>query len=351
MSLEVLVSVRSLGVRNHETWGQQAQNSTSQGKSKITVISLPIPRGNASNLVQYWARFRWWTKSSNTMVRSSVWGRFSKVCFKSVRETPQMNLNTSPTCFEGPRGWKIWFRAPGSENRVSSLHSYRDRPQHCSGTRLNHFGAHVCIFIYTVWRKQTGESFRLCVCMSSLVVSWKVGQNCRCLTLPCSRCHSGFRPFRLRFSKTSATKREKWDQPKPVRPIEAKCNQVRPSCRCGHPLGWTRTHCSTRGYSGRGSPLPGKGVGAVPGVLEPLWRWLAFILNSYRGMTKPKVLGVLACGTDSAGPSGFPMRCSWSNMHELKSMDCCWHPVSPRPAANGGGASGRVPGVASWGLL
>ena len=42
----------------------------------------------------------------------------------SMRKTPQMQLNTSPTCFEGPRGREIWFRDPGPENRVQVLLNY-----------------------------------------------------------------------------------------------------------------------------------------------------------------------------------------------------------------------------------
>jgi len=36
-------------------------------------------------------------------------------------KTTQMYLNTSPNCFEGPRGWKILFRGPGPENRLPVL--------------------------------------------------------------------------------------------------------------------------------------------------------------------------------------------------------------------------------------
>jgi len=37
------------------------------------------------------------------------------------QKTPQMNLNTSPTCFEGPGGRKIGFRDPGHEKYKTSL--------------------------------------------------------------------------------------------------------------------------------------------------------------------------------------------------------------------------------------
>ena len=39
----------------------------------------------------------------------------------SLQKTPQMHLNTSPTCFEGPRALKIRFRDPGPKNRVQVL--------------------------------------------------------------------------------------------------------------------------------------------------------------------------------------------------------------------------------------
>lgn len=85
--------------------------------------------------------YGWWTKLSHTMVRFVIWMRFARICCprraggrtpknytnpkifgfdqmyvgfthfrkESMQTTPRMHLNTSPTCFEGPLGWKIGF--------------------------------------------------------------------------------------------------------------------------------------------------------------------------------------------------------------------------------------------------
>jgi len=46
------------------------------------------------------------------------------ICKFDVKNTPQMYSNTSPTCFEGPRGRKMKFRGPGEEIRVWVLLNY-----------------------------------------------------------------------------------------------------------------------------------------------------------------------------------------------------------------------------------